>query len=67
MKPPVKQTRLAKKLGPSVVAEVRAIRRRLDEDAGHDLHRLAENSRRAAAKFRHQQNGKRSKRAAARS
>ena len=40
------------RLGPSVVEEVRELRRQLDEKAGHDLHQLVANTRDAAAEFR---------------
>jgi hypothetical protein len=44
--------RLAERVGPSVVEEVRVIRQQLDEEAGHDMHSLAENARRVADEFR---------------
>ncbi len=44
--------RLAERVGPSVVEDVRSIRQQLDEQAGHDIHRLAENARRVADEFR---------------
>jgi hypothetical protein len=44
--------RLAERVGPSVVEEVRAIRQQLDEDSGHDIHALADNARRVADEFR---------------
>jgi hypothetical protein len=40
------------RLGPSTVDDVRAIRAQLDEESGHDLHRLAEMARKAGAEFR---------------
>lgn len=40
------------RLGPSVVDDVRMIRKQLDEEAGHDLHTLAENARHSAIQFR---------------
>ena len=40
------------RMGPSVVEEVRAIRKQMDEQSGHDLHRLAEHARRIAEEFR---------------
>ena len=44
--------RLTERVGPSVVEDVRLIRQQLDEQAGHDMHRLAENARRVADEFR---------------
>lgn len=44
--------RLAERVGPSVVEDVRSIRQQLEEQAGHDIHRLAENARRVADEFR---------------
>ncbi len=43
---------LSERLGPSTVDEVRAIRAQLDDECGHDLHRLAENARMIAEEFR---------------
>jgi hypothetical protein len=47
--------RLIERVGPSVVEDVRSIRQQLDEEAGHDIHKLAENARRAANEFRKKQ------------
>ncbi len=44
--------RLAERVGPSVVEDVRSIRQQLDEQAGSDMHLLAENARRVANEFR---------------
>ncbi len=43
---------LAQRVGPSVVEDVRLFRQQLDEQAGHDIHRLAEVARRVADEFR---------------
>jgi hypothetical protein len=51
---PPSQT-LAERVGPSAVDDVRAIRSELDQQAGHDIHALAENARQAADEFRSRQ------------
>jgi len=48
-------SKLTQRIGPSVVDDVRSIRRTLDEQAGHDLHRLAEHARMVAEEFRKKQ------------
>jgi hypothetical protein len=42
------------KLGPSVVDQVRSIRSEIDQEVGHDIHKLAERARRIGAQFRRQ-------------
>ena len=49
------RTTLAERVGPSVVDDVRTVRRQLDQQSGHDIHVLAENARRIADEFRRQQ------------
>ena len=40
------------RLGPSVVEQVRVIREQMEEESGHELHRIAEHARRVAEEFR---------------
>jgi hypothetical protein len=47
--------RLAERVGPSVVDDVRSIRQQLDAEAGHDIHKLAEKARKVADEFRRRQ------------
>lgn len=48
----IDQDRQRDPLGESVVDEVRAIREALDEEAGHDVTKLAEMARRASDQVR---------------
>ncbi len=45
-------SKLAQRVGPSVVDDVRSARQLLDEQSGHNIHRLAEHARRVSEEFR---------------
>ena len=48
-------SKLAERVGPSAVDDVRAIRLRIDEQFEHNIPRLAEYARHVAEEFRQQQ------------